>query len=118
MDTKNPITQLAQETMDALPGIETTDPHVKAKNLVKKSTSSIKETFQKKLIDHLKGLAVQGQFVRVWQKMEADIQWKSLLFQLPPTMMQFVLMPPHRVLISFTYIVRFPLVDRYWLIVA
>ena len=42
-------------------------------------------------MDHLKGLAVQGQFVRVWQEMEADIQWKSLLFQLPPRIMQFVL---------------------------
>ena len=25
---------------------------------------------------------------------------------------------PHRGLISFTYIIRFPLVDRYWLVVA
>ncbi len=30
----------------------------------------------------------------------------------------FALRPPHRVLISFTYIVRFPLLDRYWLLVA
>ncbi len=27
------------------------------------------------------------------------------------------LRPPHQVLSSFTYIVRFPLVDRYWLLV-
>ena len=28
------------------------------------------------------------------------------------------LRPPHQVLNSFTYIVRFPLVDQYWLLVA
>ena len=50
---KNSVTHLAQETMDALPGNEMNDPHVKAKNLVKKSTSSIKETFQDKWIEHL-----------------------------------------------------------------
>ncbi len=88
---KNSITRHAQETMDTLPATQIQDPHKKAKHLVKKSTTSIRDTFQKKWTDHLKGLAVQGQFVRVWQAVEADIQWKSLLFQLPPRIMQFVL---------------------------
>ncbi len=88
---KNSITKLAQESMDTLPVTHLQDSYAKAKALVKSSTTSIKDRFQNKWTDHLKGLVVQGQFVRVWQTLEADTQWKSLLFQLPPRIMQFVL---------------------------
>ncbi len=88
---KNSITKVAHETMESLPTIQIHDPHKKAEALVKKSKQSIKVTFQEKWTDHLKTLTVQGQFVRVWHTVEADIQWKSLLFQLPPRIMQFIL---------------------------
>ncbi len=88
---KNSITTVAHETMESLPAIESEDPHKKAKTLVGKSKDSIKDSFQKKWTDHLKNLTVQGQFIRIWHTVEADIQWKSLLSQLPPRIMQFVL---------------------------
>ncbi len=88
---KNSITKIAQETLETVPVPQIEDPHKKASALVKKCKKSIRDKFQDKWADHLKGLAVQGRFVRVWESLEADIQWKSLLFQLPPRIMQFVL---------------------------
>ncbi len=56
---KNSITKLAQETMDTLPVTHLQGPYAKAKALVKSSTTSIKDNFQKKWTDHLKHVVMQ-----------------------------------------------------------
>ena len=84
---KSSVTVKSQAVFESLP----TENNPNSKYLIKTAKDNVKKDFIEHWKSHVKSLLMQGNFLRLAETLEADVDWKSKLFNLPRNMTQFLL---------------------------